>query len=166
MRRNATGRAPNSGSGTGTTIASSTPGKRRISRSISSGWMFSPPEMNIVSRRPVTTRRPSASRCPRSPEWNQPAASRAERTPRPLDIAAEEGAAAHEDFAVRGDGEFAKGERPAGGAQRLRRVAGSGRGRLRRHLRRAVARDEAHPGPHRLLDQRCGGRARRRAGRP
>src|SRR5215208_6434510 len=55
-RTKATGFAPNSSSGTGTTTASSTPSNRQRASSISSGWMFSPPEIKRLSMRPPTRR--------------------------------------------------------------------------------------------------------------
>ena len=79
---NATGRSPNSVSGTGTTTAPSTPSTRSSAASISSGWMFSPPEIKRLSRRPHRRRtRPSSS--PRSPVWNHPSASSARSTSPP-----------------------------------------------------------------------------------
>jgi hypothetical protein len=42
--------------------------------STSRGYTFDPPEMYMSDCRPVMNRKPRASRCPRSPVWNQPPA--------------------------------------------------------------------------------------------
>ena len=52
--------------------ASSTPGWRSSTSSISRGAMFSPPLIINSLMRPVTKKNPSASRCPKSPVRSQP----------------------------------------------------------------------------------------------
>jgi hypothetical protein len=68
----ATGRVPQRGSGTPTTMAASMAGKARSAAAISPGAMFSPPDKMTSSRRPKTVTRPRASTVPRSPVVSAP----------------------------------------------------------------------------------------------
>ena len=150
---NATGRDPNAGSGAGTTAASATAGWAPSTSSISCGWMFSPPEMNMPSARPVTVRMPLASRWPQSSGPEPPAGFERRR----LDAvraqeAGEQRLAGHLDLTV-ADAQAPVRQHVA--ARAGRQVgAGGGGGHLRGHLGGAVGGQHRDAGRPRTLQER------------